>query len=106
MKKLKSLTAIAVLILQMSSTIAFGQSQKEVMTNASVMELVKLGLGEAVIVQKIRQSERKFDTSTSGLAQLKAAKVSDNIIMEMMNAGGSANISPSAISDPSPANGD
>jgi hypothetical protein len=60
------------------------------MTNASVVELVKLGLGEAVIIQKIRQSDHNFDTSTAGLGQLKAAKVSDNIIMEMMNPGNSA----------------
>jgi hypothetical protein len=66
-----------------------GPSQKEVMTNASVIDLVKLGLGEAVIIQKIRQSEPKFDTSNAGLAQLKAANVNDNIIMEMMNPGSS-----------------
>jgi len=55
-----------------------GQSQKEVMTNASVIDLVKL-----------RQSESKFDTSTAGLTQLKAANVSDNILMEMMSPGSS-----------------
>lgn len=66
-----------------------GQSQKEVMTNASVIDLVRLGFGEAVIIQKIRQSEPKFDTSTAGLTQLKAANVSDNIIMEMMSPGSS-----------------
>jgi hypothetical protein len=62
-----------------------GQSQKETMTNASVIQLARAGLGDAVIVQKIRQSEHNFDTSSAGLAQLKAAKVSDSIIMEMMS---------------------
>jgi hypothetical protein len=104
MKKLTSLTAV-ILILQIS--VVFAQSQKEVMTNASVIELVNLGLGEAVIIQKIRQSDRKFDTSNAGLAQLKSAKVSDNIIMEMMSPGGAgtSNSSPSAPVDPTPANG-
>ena len=95
MRRFGYLTLVAILVLQMTITLAFGQSatgpQKEVMTNASVIELVKLGLGEAVIIQKIRQSERKFDTTNAGLAQLKAARVSDNIIMEMMNPGGPTN---------------
>lgn len=85
---------LAAIILQGTLSVGFGQSgqpQQEVMTNASVIELVKLGLGEAVIIQKMRQSERRFDTSNAGLAQLKGAKVSDSIIMEMMNPGGAAN---------------
>lgn len=59
--------------------------KKEILTNASIIELAQLGLGEAVISEKIRQSECGFDTSMSGLRQLKAAKVSDTIISLMMN---------------------
>jgi hypothetical protein len=77
------------------------------MTNESVIQLVKLGLGDAVIIQKIRQSERRFDTSNAGLAQLKAAKVSDNVIMEMMNAGasGSGNSGQPVPSESNPSGG-
>jgi len=81
-------------------THASTQAQKEVMTNASVIELVKLGLGEGVIIQKIRQSEPKFDTSTGGLSQLKAANVGDNIIMEMMSPGSTSNPGPAKTSGP------
>jgi hypothetical protein len=88
------IVALACIILLVITLPAFGrsgQSQKEVMTNASVIQLVKLGLGDAVIIQKIRQSERNFDTTNAGLAQLKAAKVSDGVILEMMNPGASLN---------------
>ncbi len=59
--------------------------KKEILTNAAIIELSQLGLGETVIIEKIRQSECNFDTSISGLKQLKAAKVSDTLIAFMMN---------------------
>jgi hypothetical protein len=97
---------IATIIFFTSVSFAVGmtksQGQKEVMTNADVIQLVKLGLGEAVIIQKIRQSEPKFDTSNAGLAQLKSAKVTDNIIMEMMSPGSSGNLSSPPSTAPSP----
>ena len=61
------------------------QTKQEVLTNAKIIELVRLGLGDGIIVEKIRQSQCQCDTSTDGLAQLKAAKVSDAIIMAMLN---------------------
>lgn len=81
--------ALASILLTHTFVIASGQSQKEVMTNASVVGLVKAGLGDAVIIQKIRRSEPRFDTSDAGLKQLRAAGVSDNVILEMMNVGNS-----------------
>lgn len=62
----------------------YAQSQREVLTNVKIIELVRLGLSEALIVEKIRQSECKCDTSTTELARLKAAKVSDAILLAMM----------------------
>ncbi|MGH9846492.1 MAG: hypothetical protein ACREEM_47955 [Blastocatellia bacterium] len=62
-----------------------GQTQKEVLTNTSVIELVKLGLSDALVIEKIRQSEHNFDTSVEGLRQLKAARVSETVIREMMS---------------------
>lgn len=64
---------------------AFPQTGQEVLTNQKIIGLVKLGLGEEVIIEKIRHSECKCDTSTDALTKLKAAKVSDNIILAMMN---------------------
>lgn len=59
--------------------------KKEILTNTSIIELAQLGFGEAIIIEKIRQSECDFDTSLNGLKQLKAAKVSDAVIAVMMN---------------------
>ncbi|HYE75628.1 MAG TPA: hypothetical protein VEF04_19955 [Blastocatellia bacterium] len=58
---------------------------KEILTNDSVIELSQLGLGDTVIIEKIRQSECRFDTSLNGLKQLKAAKVSNAVIALMMD---------------------
>jgi hypothetical protein len=50
---------------------------QEVLTNDSVVKMVKAGLPDAVIIQKIRVSERKFDTSADALIKLKGAGVPD-----------------------------
>jgi hypothetical protein len=69
-------------------------SKKEVLTNASVIELVKLDLSDTIIIEKIRQSGRNFDTTVGGLKQLKTANVSDSIIREIINPQGSSEVLP------------
>ena len=66
-------------------TIPHGGDKKEVLTNAEVIELTKLGLSDVTIIEKIRQSEHRFDTSIEALRQLKAAQVNDTVIREMIN---------------------
>lgn len=56
----------------------------EVLTNDDVVKLVKGGLPESVVVQKIRTSERKFDTSADALIKLKSAGVPDKVIEAML----------------------
>src|SRR5215469_7792699 len=63
---------------------------QEVMTNDSVITMVKAGLPDSVIIAKIRASERKFDTSTDGLVKLKTAKVPDSVIEAMISGGAAA----------------
>lgn len=86
MKTKSRSTSICLLLLTIFTVIycVSAQSQREVLTNAKIIELVRLGLSEALIIEKIRQSECKCDTSTTGLARLKAAKVSDAILLAMM----------------------
>ena len=67
---------------------------QEVLTNDSVVKMVKAGLPDAVIIQKIRASERKFDTSADALIKLKGAGVPDKVIEAMV--GGPAAAPPSA----------
>jgi hypothetical protein len=56
----------------------------EVLNNASVIELQGLGLGDPVIIGKIKTSKCNFDTSINGLKELKAAKVSSPVIEAML----------------------
>jgi hypothetical protein len=46
--------------------------------------MIKSGLSSEVIIAKIRTSKSRFDTSPATLAQLKAANVSDPVIMAMV----------------------
>jgi hypothetical protein len=57
------------------------------LSNQDVLDMTKSGLTDEVIVAKIRNSPTHFDTSPSNLAQLKAAGLSDVIIMAMVTAG-------------------
>ncbi len=59
---------------------------QEVLTNDSVISLVKAGIPENVILAKIRSSQTKFDTSTQGLIALKQAGVSDKVLEAMATA--------------------
>ena len=63
---------------------------QDILTNESVIGMVKGGLAESVIIQKIRASSRKFDTSTDGLIKLKAAGVPDKIVEAMISGGAPA----------------
>lgn len=79
--------------------------KKEVLTNGTIIELVKLGFSDAVILAKIRQSDLNFDTSLEGLKGLKAARVSDAIIQEMMRPqppGGTVSTTTTAAPAPAP----
>lgn len=64
--------------------LAVAQSGAERLTNADVVELHKLGLGDDVVLEKLRASAADFDVSLDGLKKLKAAGVSAAIIAEMV----------------------
>jgi hypothetical protein len=106
---MKSKLKLAILICACFLTVSFissslaqnilhGGDKKEVLTNAEVIELTKLGLSDATIIEKIRLSEHRFDTSVEALRQLKGARVSDSVIREMINPEASAQtISPAQV---------
>lgn len=65
---------------------AAGQELAKRFTNQDVIDMVGLGLGEDVIIEKIRHAaDPAFDTSMDGLKALKAAQVPDGIIKVMIN---------------------
>jgi hypothetical protein len=73
---------------------------QEVLTNDGVIKMVKAGLAESVIIQKIRTSQKKFDTSTDGLIKLKGAGVPDKVIEAMV--GGAPASAPATAAAPPP----
>ncbi len=61
-------------------------AQHKAMTNQDVIDMVGFGLGDDVVIEKIRTAEAtSFDTSLDGLKALKAAKVSDAVIKVVVN---------------------
>ncbi len=70
---------------------AFAQ---EVLTNESVVAMVRGGLPEAVILAKIQSSQTQFDLSTNGLIALKKAGVSDAVLVAMVNPATTATRAP------------
>jgi hypothetical protein len=92
--------AVALIGLLLGPLTAAPSLAQEVMTNDSVIGMVKAGLPDSVIIAKIRASERKFDTSTDGLVKLKAAKVPDGVIEAMISGGAAAAPAAATAGDP------
>ena len=67
-------------------SIAFAQDKEEIVTNSVIIDMVKAKLGEAIIINKIKNSKTNFDLSTNSLIMLKEAGANDNIINTMMEA--------------------
>jgi hypothetical protein len=86
MQKLRCLFASLSILLG-----AFGltQDMAKRLTNQDIMDLVRLGISDDVVIAKIRSmngaDSLKFDTSVDGLKALKAANVSDAVIKVMIN---------------------
>jgi len=75
---------------------------QEVLTNDSVIQMVKAGLPEAVVIAKIKGTATKFDLKTDSLVGLKKAGVSDKVL-EAMVAAGSPSASPTTAMPAPPA---
>lgn len=60
-------------------------SKGNALTNKSVIDLQKAGLGDEIILTKIAQSKCAFDLSTDALIDLKSKGVSADVIKAMMN---------------------
>ena len=73
----------------------------DVLTNDGVIKMVKAGLSESVVIQKIRTSEKKFDTSADALVNLKSAGVPDSVIEAMLAPGAATGTA--AAPSPAPA---
>ncbi|MDQ3323805.1 MAG: hypothetical protein M3525_15430, partial [Acidobacteriota bacterium] len=99
MKKLLSVS-LTVLLLQsvfcfVLSPVGAAAQTQEVLTNQSVVDMIKSGFSEEIIIAKIKSSRNSFDTSSSALQTLKKSGASNGVMMAMMqgssNTGGQTN---------------
>ena len=85
MKSRISLILSALALLAMIG-VAEAQSQpKPPLTNASIVKLVRAGFKEKTIIALIANSPTKFDLSPEQMIELKRNRVSEKIIIEMVN---------------------
>ena len=56
----------------------------DILVNKSVVDLHQLGLGDSVIIDKIKTSRCNFDTSLDGLKQLKAQGITGDVMGAMI----------------------
>jgi hypothetical protein len=98
--KAKFTGAIALLLLSLMGVVS--SYAGDVLVNKSIIDLHQLGLGDAVIIDKIKTSRCNFDTSLDGLKQLKAEGISGDVMSAMILASsqGAASADASAAAGP------
>ncbi|MBI5205221.1 MAG: tetratricopeptide repeat protein [Nitrospirae bacterium] len=81
-------------VIILSSTIMFllvmTASSAEILTNQTVVSMVKAGLGEELVISKIKNSQNQFDVSITGILKLKEEGVSEDIITAMIDSAGNS----------------
>jgi len=80
------LASLSVFVIFTLASPLLAQNADEVLTNDSVISLVKAGLSSTIIVNKIHSSKTNFVMSTDELIRLKQAKVPDEIVAGMFDA--------------------
>jgi hypothetical protein len=86
MKRVEMLIALMMLVCMGVLSSHFLTAQDSEITNARVIEMTKLGLGDDVITARIKTASCQFSLSDNDLVQLKKAKVSDKVIAAMLEA--------------------
>jgi tetratricopeptide (TPR) repeat protein len=78
------ITRIAWLCVLFFLPMVLGAFAAEILTNDAVVTMVKAGLGDDVIISKIKTSQNQFDLSTQALVRLKEDGVSPGVIKAMV----------------------
>jgi hypothetical protein len=92
-----TLTLVGILGLSLPGVTPLAQ---EVLTNDSVIQMVKAGLPEAVVIAKIKSTATKFDLKTDSLVSLKKAGVTDKVLEAMVVAGSGGSSTANAMPAP------
>ena len=71
-------------------------SNSEVLTNDSIVQLVKAGIPEEIVISMIKTQPTRFDVGAGGVVALKTNGVSFNIINEMVLRGQIERLTPQA----------
>jgi hypothetical protein len=86
MRKLRQLIVSLCIVL---AGVAWAQDMSKRLTNQDIVDMVKLGISDDIIIAKIRSMSGadsvRFDTGVDGLKALKAANVSDAVLKVMIN---------------------
>lgn len=82
--RLLALCTICALLLIGASLVYSQSSLESDMDNARIIEMTHKGLGDDVIIARIKASATKFDLSDDDLANLKKAGVSDAVVSAMI----------------------
>jgi hypothetical protein len=94
----------AVLLLMLVSLMGVVSSDAgdagDILVNKSIVDLHQLGLGDAVIIDKIKTSRCNFDTSLDGLKQLKAEGITGEVMSAMILASSQAAAPDSSAAKP------
>ncbi|MGH9592407.1 MAG: CsgG/HfaB family protein, partial [Bryobacteraceae bacterium] len=90
--KLKSFAAIGFALASFLVTFAMGQTAPKAVAKApsqvdSVIDSVKAGLSEGIIIRTLRRENKPADLTPADLVKLKNAGVSENIINVMLDPG-------------------
>jgi len=72
------------------ATLTCEAQQRELLTNTTIIQLYKAGIGKDIINTKISNAACSFDLSTEGIIALKKEGVPDNIITAMITKGSTA----------------
>ena len=75
---------LAKILLLIACLVVSINAQTETLTNATVIEMSKIGLDKAIILKKITDSRNSFDVSANALIELKKANVADDVIALML----------------------
>src|SRR5215207_10520656 len=86
MKRFLFSRSLLVLCLLINSALVWGQSRDKnaLLTNASIVKLVKAGFKEKSVITIIASRPVQFDLSTDRIIELKRTGVSERIILAMM----------------------
>jgi hypothetical protein len=105
---LKVIVVLCAMMAVASLLPAGGQElSKRKLTNQVILDMASLGLGDEVILEKIRTApETDFATDLESLKSLKAAHISDPVIRAMINPKAATAASAPSAAAPAPANPD